>query len=402
VNTVQFKDIWQIAQKDLTEFYRSKIAIIAALMMPIFMMLLIGFIFPSQNSLKNVPIGIYNQDKQVVGNNFVKELKDLVIDGNHTFIVHNYTSLQAMKEGIKKQDVNGGVIIPKDLTKRAAANKQTELIIIRDQSNPQIAAMTSTALTKAAEGFGGVLGAKKVETILLEKSKIPSSDKNIAVSALALTAPLKTRLEGVVPGNPNYFEFLAPGIMMMVVITALLTGLAGAVAKENEQGTIDGILIAPITRLSIILGKALAQSIRGFIQGFIVLLIAVTVFGVTIHGSFFLVALLLFLCIFSFVGLGILVSASVAEQEAATQLLFMLQLPVLFLSGAFFPLQQMPLMMQNIAHALPLTYAVEALRKVIVLGAGFNAVKGEILILVIFGVVTLAIAVPLFKKMVVK
>jgi ABC-2 type transport system permease protein len=89
--------------------------------------------------------------------------------------------------------------------------------------------------------------------------------------------------------------------------------------------------------LSIILGKALSQSIRGLAQGVIVLLLAIFLFGVKIHGSFILVALLLFLGIF-FVGLGILVSASAAEQETATQMLFMFQFPMLFLSGAFFPL----------------------------------------------------------------
>ncbi len=186
----------------------------------------------------------------------------------------------------------------------------------------------------------------------------------------------------------------------MVVLTAVLTGLAATVSREKEQGTLDGILIAPVSRLAIILGKALAQSVRGLIQGAMVMLLAIFLFGVTIQGSLFLVALLLFLGIFSFVGLGILVSAIATEQETATQLLFMFQFPMLFLSGAFFPLQQMPKIMQQIAHFLPLTYAVEALRKIMVLGAGFGAVESEIIYLLIFGAVALIVAVPLFKRII--
>jgi ABC-2 type transport system permease protein len=102
------------------------------------------------------------------------------------------------------------------------------------------------------------------------------------------------------------------------------------------------------------------------------------------------------------VGLGILVSAIAAEQETATQLLFMFQFPMLFLSGVFFPILLMPPIMQKIAYAIPLTYAINALRKVIVLGAGFGAVKTEILVLLIFGAITLFISVPVFKRIITK
>jgi len=148
------------------------------------------------------------------------------------------------------------------------------------------------------------------------------------------------------------------------------------------------------------LGKATSQSIRGLIQGLIVLLLAVVLFGVTVHGSILLVALLLAMGIFSFVGLGILVSAAAKEQETATQLLFMFQFPMLFLSGVFFPLQQMPPIMQQIAHLIPLSYAVEALRKVMILGGGLPDVRNEIAILFVFGFVTLLIALPLFSRLV--
>lgn len=144
----------------------------------------------------------------------------------------------------------------------------------------------------------------------------------------------------------------------------------------------------------------MSQSIRGLVQGAIVLLLAFLLFGVTVHGNLLLIVLLLLLGIFSFVGLGILVSAIATEQETATQLLFMFQFPMLFLSGVFFPIQMMPEFMQKIAQVIPLTYAITALRKVMVLGAGLAAVRTEILILLIFGVVTLSISVPVFKRVI--
>ena len=398
------KDTYFIAKKDLLEFIRDRLRIITFFIMPIFMMVLIGFIFPSQNSLKNVPIGVANQDQGEMGQKLAETTKNLIISKkNHVFAVKKYANTQAIKEGIKKQEISGGLTIPSDFSAKLAQNQQTNVVVIEDQSNPQISALTTQTLSTITENFGKQIGIQKLAPILIEKAQVGRTQPvQSALSPLAFIMPIKVTLQGLIAGEPNYFEFVAPGIIAMVVITAVLTGLAAAVSREREQGTLDGILIAPVSRLAIVLGKAFAQSIRGMVQGAIVLLLAFFLFGVSIHGSLFLITLVLLLGIFSFVGLGILVSAAAAEQETATQILFMLQFPMLFLSGVFFPIQQMPKIMQQIAHLLPLTYAIQALRKVMILGAGLPEIKLELIILLAFGAITLIIAVPLFKKIIIR
>ena len=135
-------------------------------------------------------------------------------------------------------------------------------------------------------------------------------------------------------------------------------------------------------------------------QAGIVLGLAMLLFGVVVHGNLLLVAILLILGVFSFVGLGVLISAIATEQETAMTIMMTLQLPMLFLSGVFFPIQQMPAFMQGISKAIPLTYTITALRKVIVLGAGIPEVLTEIIILVGFGAVMLAIAIPVFNRVI--
>jgi ABC-2 type transport system permease protein len=179
---------------------------------------------------------------------------------------------------------------------------------------------------------------------------------------------------------------------------ALMTGLPHAISYEKDMGTLDGMLTAPINRLSIILGKVMAQTVRGMIQGFIILLLAVVLFGVVIEGNILLVIFLILLTVFSFVGLGILITSFTDNEETATMVMMTLMFPMMFLSGVFFPLQQMPWYMQGVAKFLPLTYATTALRKVMVLGADFSAVSTEVLILVAFGIILLAVAVPMFTK----
>lgn len=401
MNTI--KDLWKIAKKDLLEFRRDRLRLVTFLVMPIFMMVMTGFIFPNQNSLKNIPIGIVNLDGQETSKKLVEVIVDLSMTQDQSaFQVKKYNSLEEIKSGIKKQEVNGGLFISNDFSEKLLQNEQVEVTVIENQSNPQISSMVSQVLTKVVEGFSQQLGYQKVSQILLTTTPVPQDNRSSDDLVSSLMQPIRTKLEGIVPGDPNYFEFIAPGIMAMIVMTAVLTGLAASISREKEQGTLEGILISPINRLSIILGKALSQSIRGFIQGFIVLLLAFLLFGVTVQGNLLLVGLLLLLGIFSFVGLGILVSAVATEQETASQLLMMFQFPMLFLSGVFFPILMMPDFMQKIARLIPLTYAINALRKVMVLGAGFAEVQNEILLLFLFGTITLTISVPLFKRIITK
>ena len=159
------------------------------------------------------------------------------------------------------------------------------------------------------------------------------------------------------------------------------------------------MLVAPTSRWAIIFGKVSSQSIRGLIQGFVILALAVAIFGVVIHGSILLVILLIILTVFSFVGLGILITSFADKEETATMVMMTLMFPMMFLSGVFFPIQQMPGFMQTISHFLPLTYASDALRKVMVLGAGIPQISNELIILIVFGVVMIAIALPVFRRM---
>ncbi len=402
MRTTIFQDTWQITKRDLIEFSRDHLRLVTFIIMPIFMMLLTGFIFPSQNTLKDIPLGIANQDNQKISQKFVTAITDLKLtDDKKSFRVKEYADLDAIKEGIKKQEISGGILITNNFSKLITQNKQVTVTIIEDQSNPQTSSMINQVLTKMVDSFANQIGTEKVGKILIAETKV-SSEKQLTISPAAIVKPIQAKLEGIIPGNPSYFEFVAPGIIAMVVMTAVLTGLAASIAREKEQGTLDGLLISPISRISIILGKALSQSIRGLIQGGIILLLAILLFGVTIHGNIFLIILLLLLGIFSFVGLGILVSAIASEQETATQLLFMFQFPMLFLSGTFFPILMMPKFMQIISKAIPLSYAINALRKVMILGAGLGAVKIEILVLALFGAITITISVPIFKRVITK
>lgn len=383
----------RIAWKDLMELFRNRLGLVMLVLMPIFMMGMVGFIFPSNNSLDHVPVAIANQDAGYGGSTIGSQvfINALIQINDQTGIleISNASNFDFLKESVQNGDIQGGIVIPNNFTQSMLSGKQGTLVIVTDNSNPQISAAMQSALTAVFQQMG---------TMLAQQNVISLDPTINETNALAIVEPYNIVVEGVVSGHSSYFDFIAPGIMAMTVMMSVMTGLPAAISQEKEVGTLDGMMVAPINRLSIIIGKTLAQTARGLLQGVLILVLASILFGVSIQGNILLVFGLLLLGVFSFVGLGVVLTSFAKDQETAMMVMMTLMFPMMFLSGVFFPIQQMPWYMQSISKVLPLTYAADALRKVMVLGAGIPQIASELTVLIIFGVVMIAIAVPVFKR----
>jgi len=383
----------RIAWKDLMELFRNRLGLIMLVLMPIFMMSMVGYIFPSNNSLDHVPVALVNQDAglggSTVGSQVFLTVLKRINDQTGMMDISNATDFDVLKESVQKGEIQGGIVIPTNFTQCVLSGQQGTLIIVVDNSNPQVSAAMQSALTAVFQQMGTMLAQQNVMALN------PAID---ATNALAIVQPYSVKVEGVVTGHSSYFDFVAPGIMAMTVMMSVMTGLPAAISQEKEVGTLDGMMVAPINRLSIIVGKTLAQTARGLLQGVLILVLASVLFGVTIQGSILLVFGLLLLGVFSFVGLGVVLTSFAKDQETAMMVMMTLMFPMLFLSGVFFPVQQMPWYMQSISRAFPLTYVADALRKVMVLGAGIPQITTELTVLIAFGVVMTSIAVPVFKR----
>jgi len=383
--------LW-IAHKDLLEFSRNRVLLVMLFVFPLFMMVMFGYIFPSGNSIKDMPVSIVNLDWDgaVHGNEsieFIEDFKDLNERMGY-FRIRYADSESEARDQITRGDRSGAVVIGEDFTDSIRDGEQGQVTVMYDQSKPQI----STQMMALLDTVIARLGTDKAVSTVNETIGL---DRN---GSVAMVTPYMVHNKGTVGGNPSYFQFLAPGMMMMVVMFSVMLGLPRAISHEKEAGTFDGILAAPTSRFSIILGKTIAQSARGIVQGAVVLLLGVVLFGVVIHGSVLLVLALLLLGIFSFIGIGIAITAGAKDEETAQTFMMILQFPMMFLSGIFFPVEQMPIVLQYASKALPLTYAAQAMRKVMVLGAGIEDILLEIAVMSIFGIVMLSIAIPLFKR----
>jgi ABC-2 type transport system permease protein len=380
---------FRIAKKDLTELFRNRLGLVLLIVMPLFMMVMVGFIYPSNGTITDLKVGVVNEDSGF-NNIFASQSFLLGLQGinnqTHLLVMTNVSSTADLKDMVQRGQLQGGIVIPSNFSQSIMSGEQGTIIIVSDESNPQISATIQASLSIVFNAMGQQLALQNV---------LPLNTTN----PLAVVQPYSIKTQGVISGHPSYFDFIAPGIMAMTVMMSVMTGLPVAISQEKEIGTMDGIMAAPVNRLSILLGKTIAQTGRGLIQGVIILALAIGLFGVAIQGSILLVFALLLLGVFSFVGLGIVITSFTKDQETAQMMMMTLMFPMMFLSGVFFPIQQMPWYMQAISKVLPLTYAADALRKVMVLGAGISQISTELIILTAFGIVMIAIAMPVFKRM---
>ena len=292
---------YRIAKKDLTELFRNRLGLVLLIVMPLFMMVMVGFIYPSNGTISDLKIGLVNEDSPFNSSTapsqaFLMGLTQ-INDQTHMLVITNVSSQGDLKDLVQRGELEGGILIPGNFSQSLLSGQQGTLIIVSDESNPQISATIQAALTGVFNAMSQQLAVNNVAPLN-------------ATNSLAVVQPYNVQTQGVVSGHPSYFDFIAPGIMAMTVMMSVMTGLPVAISQEKEIGTMDGMMVAPVNRLSILLGKTMAQTGRGLIQGVIILALAIGIFGVAIQGNILLVFALLLLGVFSFVGLGIVITPS--------------------------------------------------------------------------------------------
>jgi ABC-2 type transport system permease protein len=192
--------------------------------------------------------------------------------------------------------------------------------------------------------------------------------------------------------------FFAPGFIGMTVLMAALFG-GGAIIWEREFGILKGTLVAPISRVSAVLGKAMGFVTITLIQGIMILIFAalIGVHYVSVIGVLAAI-IVMFLAGIGFIGFGIALASIIEGHEGFQMIMGFMTMPLVLLSGAFFPIGNLPVWLQALIFANPLTYAVEALRWFL-LGNAVIPITLSIPVITLFAVIMLLVAAKLFGRM---
>ena len=196
--------------------------------------------------------------------------------------------------------------------------------------------------------------------------------------------------------HPAMIGKAAPTMMVtMVMLTAM------AIARERERGTLEQLIVSPVRRIELVLGKILPYTIIGYVQMSLILLAGRVVFDVPLVGSLQLLYVLAFVFIAANLALGLFFSTLAKTQQQAMQMSFFFLLPNILLSGFMFPFESMPRPAQWLAQGLPLTHFLRIVRGITLKGAGFADISQELVWLAaIFAALVLLTSLRFNKKLV--
>jgi ABC-2 type transport system permease protein len=194
-------------------------------------------------------------------------------------------------------------------------------------------------------------------------------------------------------------HFMLPGIfaLLLLVVTSNLSSMA--IVREREIGTLEQLNVTPLGRLELILGKLLPYGAIGLIDVLIVLVVIVFWFEVPMRGSFWLLFAMSLIYLLTTLGLGLFISTiSHTQQQAMMTSTFFFLIPMMYLSGFVFPIENMPDLIQPLTYLIPLRYFVVILRGIFLKGVGLETLWPQATALFLWGAVVLTLAVMRSSK----
>lgn len=200
------------------------------------------------------------------------------------------------------------------------------------------------------------------------------------------------------PQMKSAYNFV-PAIMgmLLMLICAMMTSIS--IVREKERGTMEVLLVSPIRPLMVVIAKAVPYLVLAFGILIVILLMARFVLGVPLVGSLFWILIVSVIYIFMALSLGLLIS-NIAKTQLVALLIsaMVLLMPVVMLSGMMFPIESMPQVLQWVATVVPPRYYIDAMRKLMIMGVGFDEVAREVIVLVLMTTFFLVIALAKFNK----
>ena len=276
---------------------------------------------------------------------------------------------------LRNGDADAAVIFPADFAQMSFAGQNPVVQIVLEGSDPTVA----SAMRDLAEGFTHQLG------ITLSTLKAQASVQSTPPTPVG-NIPFTVNDPRYLYGGPQYTfnDSIAPvfiGVFSFFFVF-LLTSVA--FLRERSQGTIERVMVSPLTRAELVMGYVCGFTIFALIQSLVTLLFVVFALQIHYSGNLALVFLVSVLLTIGSVNLGIFLSTFAQNEFQIVQFMPLVIGIQVFLSGLFWPIAQLPSLLRPISYVLPLTYANDALRGVMLKGDGFSEISGQLMALVVF------------------
>jgi len=365
--------MFAIVEREMRKFFRSPTLMIMSLMMPIMQLVIMGNAFGGKIVGERVAVVDYDHGPEAVK---IREAFDSIAVNIKTFTTVEYTSEVQAREDVRTGRIDGAVIIPAQYSRRVSAQDAPRLGLVVDNTDP--------------------FSSGSIE-----------SEMQLVVSAL--TAPvIQPRLAnsialGIVELYPyvNYMKFLLPATIALAMYISVMIGGGMLYIDDKARGVHEGYLVTPITKIELVFGMNLAGAMKATLAG-----ISLTVIGSLMAGLgviFHPEALLELFCLIlvtsiAFNGMMFLLMVRVDDPLVPRAMFGVLNTLLFYPSGAMYPIAAFPKWLRAIAVVDPFTYCIHGFKAILLKDGGFAAIQFDLWFLLIFGVGTLLIATPLFKR----
>ena len=365
--------------KEFLQISRDKAMLFIILVIPVIQLIVLGTAMSIE--IKNLPIGICDYDKTSLSRMYINSFQS-----NEYLIVQNEAqSSRELRKLLDVGDIKLGIVIPQGFMKNLISGKAVKIQFLIDGVDGNGANMANGYANSITMTF-----VKKLPGDILIQHFNPDQ---MSPQSVVMVEP-----ELLFNANADPTRHYVPGIMalLITVISSLLT--AFALVKEKELGTFEQLMVTPVKKMQFIIGKITPFFILTFIEIAISLAIIRLVYGIEVKGSILLLLFGSMLYLLSSLAIGLFVSTITKTQQQALFLAWFILVFAIMMSGFLFPIENMPVFLQNLAQFNPLLYFIQILRGIIVKGASFIEMARPLLSLGILGILAISASYLSFSK----
>ncbi len=356
-------------KKEFYHIFRDKRTMMILFGMPIVQILLFGYVITTE--IKDVEIAIWDKSKDKV----TREITNKILGSPYFKLVKNIESQKEIEEAFKQGIVKEVLIFEPNFDKKLNKDKQADVQIITDASDPNIANLIVNYTTAIVYTYIAELNANL---------KIPM--QIVTESSMLYNAELK-----------SVYMFV-PGTMAMILmmVSAMITSIA--ITREKELGTMEILLVSPLKVSQIIIGKVTPYVVLSIINVITIIVMAMTIFEMPVVGSMTLLISVSILFIFLSLALGILISTVTDDQQSAMMIsMFALMLPTILLSGFIFPVENMPEILQWFTVIIPPVYYINAIKDIMLKGSTLIDIWKDVAVLSGMTIFLIGMSIKKFK-----
>lgn len=338
--------------------------------LPIIQLILFGYAIRTE--VRNLPTVVLDESRSSESRSLVS-----VMEQTQNFrIVGAVQSREELRDWIQSSRARAAIVIPPEFQKDLKRHRTASAQVIVDAADP---------LASSAAIGGAALAASVRASALLDPQGIR-------------VPPLDVRIRPWYNPALRSSVFIVPGIIGVLLSLTLLAITSIAIVRERERGTFEQLVVTPIGKTDIMVGKLLPFVFVGYVQMTCILILGRILFNIPIRGSIVLLYVLSLGFIVANLGVGLLISTLVKTQIQAIQLSIFFLMPNILLSGFMFPLEAMPPAARFLSRLLPLTYYLTILRGILLKGIGMSYLWHETLMLLGFAAVLIVLSVARFSK----